>query len=242
LPKLFVKVKTTVVVKPLSIELAPNTLVNTGITGSTRRHWLVMPLIKLLVVTLAAMLVNGVVAALVAPPATHTALLPSGVVWPGTLVTLTVILQVCTPPEASATPMFEALMVLPAALTLTLPLGMQVLLTVVLANCKPLGKVSTKLAIVEAVAPTGLVMVNVRSATPPAVMTAGLNALVTVGRGVMVNGALAGRALLAVMPLVVVCNAPVAMVLVYAPDTLPVTLAVMVQLPGVPPGMVPPAL
>jgi hypothetical protein len=80
LPKLFVKVKTTVVVAPLSIELAPNTLVMTGGTGSTRKHWLVMPLIKLVVVTSPGMLVNGAVAPLVGTPGIHTALLPAGVV------------------------------------------------------------------------------------------------------------------------------------------------------------------
>ena len=80
LPKLLVNVNMTVVVAPLSIEFAPNTLVITGITGSTLRHWLVIPLIKLVVVTLLGILVNGVVAALVAAPGTHTALLPAGVV------------------------------------------------------------------------------------------------------------------------------------------------------------------
>jgi hypothetical protein len=130
------------------------------------------------------------------------------------LVTLTVILHVCTPPAASATPMFVALMVLPPAVTVTMPLGIQVLLTVVLAICKLPGKVSTNAAIVEAVAPTGLVMVKVKSAMPPAIITVGLNALVTVGNGVMVNGAVAGKGLLPVMPDVVVCSAPTGMVLV----------------------------
>lgn len=81
LPVGLVIVSVTVVTAPLAIWAAANDLVNTGtITGSTRRHWLVMPLIKLVVVTLLGMLVNGAVAALVAAPATHTALLPNGVV------------------------------------------------------------------------------------------------------------------------------------------------------------------
>ncbi len=151
------------------------------------------------------------------------------------------MVHVCAPPAALATPMLEALIVVPPAVTMTVPLGIQVLLTVVLAICKPLGSVSTNAAMVDAVAPIGLVIVKVKSATPPAVITVGLNALVTVGNGVMVNGADAGAGLLPVMPDVVVCNAPTGMVLVYAPGTVPVTLAVIVQLPGAPPGMVLPA-
>lgn len=81
LPVGLVIVNVKVVMPPLAICAALNDLVNTGVmTGSTLRHWLVIPLIKLVVVTLLGILVNGVVAALVAAPGTHTALLPAGVV------------------------------------------------------------------------------------------------------------------------------------------------------------------
>ena len=73
---------------------------------------------------------------------------------------------------------------------------------------------------------------------PPTPMVAGANALETAGTVATVRLAVAGAGLLPLL----VCSAPAAMVLVTVPDVLLVTLAVIVQLPGVPAGMLPPAL
>ena len=82
-----------------------------------------------------------------------------------------------------------------------------------------------------------LVSVMVSTLVPPAVMVVGAKALATVGVFVVtVRFAFAAATLLPKL----VCNAPAAMVLVTVPAVLLVTLAVIVQLPGAPPGTVAP--
>jgi len=108
---------------------------------------------------------------------------------------------------------------------------------VAFASVTPAGNVSTKAALKVAAVALLLVSVIVSTLVPPAAMLAGANAFATVGAlAVTVNVADAAAALLPKL----VCNAPAAIVLVATPGVLLVTFAVIVQLPGAPPGMVAP--
>ena len=151
------------------------------------------------------------------------------------LVTLAVIVQVPGAPPGIVAP--EAYVtVVPPATPLT-EATVQVPPNVALASVTPAGNVSTSAA--PSVAAVALLFesVIVRTLVPPDTIDAGAKDLATVGAlAVTVKLAVAAAALLPLL----VCNAPAAMVLVTVPGVLLVTLAVMVQVPGAPPGIVAP--
>ena len=107
---------------------------------------------------------------------------------------------------------------------------------VAFASVMPPVNVSTKAAL--SVAAEALLLVNVIVSTlvPPETIVAGLKALATVGAFVTVRVAVAGAALLPLF----VCKALAGMVFVAVPAVVLVTFAVIVQVPGAPPGIVAP--
>ena len=108
---------------------------------------------------------------------------------------------------------------------------------VAFASVMPLGSVSTSAALSVAAVALLLVRVIVSTLVPPALIVAGAKALATVGAlAFTVSVAVAGAALLPLF----VCKAPAAIVFAAAPGVLLVTFAVIVQVPGVPPGIVAP--
>ena len=104
------------------------------------------------------------------------------------------------------------------------------------ASVMPLGSESTSAALNVAAVALLLVNVIVNTLVPPGAIVVGLNAFATVGAVVTVKVAVAAVALLPLF----VCKAPAAMVFGAAPGVLLVTFAVIVHVPGVPPGIVPP--
>ena len=96
------------------------------------------------------------------------------------------------------------------------------------ATVTPAGKVSVSALVSVATLALVFARVIVNWLVPPGGMLAGSSVLTTVGVLVTVNGALVAAALLPLL----VCRAPMAMVLVTVPAVLLVTLTRMVQEPA----------
>ena len=213
---LLVSVMVRILVPPAAIDAGANALVTVGTLAVT---------VKLAVAAAALLplLVCNAPAAIVL------------VTVPGVLlVTLAVIVQEPGAPPGIVAP-DAYVTVLPPATPLFAPV--QEPPNVALARVTPAGKVSTSAALKVAAVALLLLRVIVRTLDPPAAIVVGAKALATVGAlAVTVRLAVAAAALLPLL----VCNAPAAIVLVTVPTVLLVTLAVIVQLPGAPPGMVAP--
>jgi hypothetical protein len=100
----------------------------------------------------------------------------------------------------------------------------------------PAGNLSVSPKLVKSRLPAGLVIVKVRVLAAPGMMTVGVKLLTTVGASKTFNGACAGLTLLPLL----VCSAPAGMLLTAMPPVLLVTGTLIVQVPGVPAGMLAP--
>lgn len=156
-------------------------------------------------------------------------------------VTFTLIVQVpaVMPVPAGIAPPVKVTVV-PPGVAVTTPPQVETALGVA-AITTPGGKVSVSGAVKVATRVFGLDKVIVSVEIPPAVIEAGLKALLTVGGmggggGTTVKVALAAPLLLPLL----VCKAPAGSVLVKVPLAAAVTLTVTVQVPGAPPGIAPP--
>ena len=147
---------------------------------------------------------------------------------PGVL--LVTVVTMVQPPFGMLVPL--ATVITPAA-TVT-PVQVPVLVSGLLVT--PAGSVSVKAAVNACAAPVLLASVMVNVLVPPTPMVAGVKLLVGAGTVATVRFAVAAAALLPLL----VCNAPAAIVLVTVPTVLLVTLAVIVQEPGAPAGIVAP--